>query len=92
MIREQERSRVYKELYEDVNEERKMLSERMQKFAGFIREERSAGSEEKSEHIPVGKQYVPWRQAQRILQAKLVQAETTQKEKHWVDKGGVNES
>lgn len=92
LIREQERSRVYKELYEDVNAERKLLSERMQEFSGFIRIKKQEIEGERNEPIPVGRQYIPWRQAQKVLRDKLIQAENAKKEQHWKEKGGVNES
>lgn len=73
LIREQERSRIYRELYEDTNKERLQLSERMQQFAGFIREDRKVEGSDKKEPISIGKRYVPWREQQRILSNKLAE-------------------
>ena len=69
---------LYKKLYEEVNSERKEITNRVQEFAGLIKKEpvkfpeRQVGSRE-----PVAvKRYIPWRQQQRILAEKLAEAQT----------------
>lgn len=69
LIRTDEQLSLYERFYEESNSERKELSERMQKFSGFIREVSVESNVTKQDFKPIRGKFIPAAQTQRFLES-----------------------